>query len=162
MTPPPNRRRAAKGGQHALSIEQVYESSVVAPLPESIDVDGLAGQLGFDEEESDFFAATVLDSLSWVKATKFLGWSRQRGERVRKRVARRLKRYRKAPTFDIGQYVRKGSSSHLAFLERLPSGRFCWALAELGTDFLDVMNREHAKAFGRACAEQKKPMSPEC
>jgi len=125
----------------------VRETSICSPLPAAIDVEAVTAHLGFDADEAAFFEATAIDGLSWTQAVERLQWTLRRGEAVRKRVARRLKRIRRAAPFNVGEYVQNGSSLHLAFVQRLANGRSSWTLAELGRGFLDIMSRERIDLF---------------
>ena len=145
-------------GQHSLSLDvpegepgAVLETDLADILPESFNLDALADTLHLDNDETAWFSAVYLDGLSRRDLADRLDWNRQRRDRVRRRLARKLARYRREAdraSFDPDRFVVHGSSLRLSYAERLPSGRSCWTLAQVDAGFETIMNGERAELFG--------------
>jgi hypothetical protein len=138
-------------GQHALSLSRwIDESRIAAPLPEAFDLDGLADLLHLDADECAWFSAVHLDELTRPEAQDRLGWNLQRADRVRKRVTRKLARYRREAdraAFDPSWFVARGSSLRMSYVEHLSPGKSCWTMVQLDRGFEAIMNRERAEMF---------------
>ncbi|MCU1339653.1 MAG: hypothetical protein JWO19_5234 [Bryobacterales bacterium] len=143
-----------KQGQHPLTLSRgLDETKIAAPLPEAFDLDRLAQHLRLDDDEAAWFSAAYLDELSRPEAQDRLSWSLQRADRVRKRLTRKLARYRRQvdrAAFDPEWFIIYGSSLRMCYEERLPSGARCWAMVQVDQGFETIMNAERADLFGHA------------
>ena len=135
------------GGKATVSLETggrggapISEERIVSPLPEAIDVDGLIAAVGLGEDEQKFLQAKV-DGLRGRALADDLGWTAKRADAVRQRVRRRLRAF-DASIHDPDRFVVRGNSRVLSYREHLDSGYFCYTLAKLGPEFLEIMQAE--------------------
>jgi hypothetical protein len=134
-------------GKRVLSVDRVPPKEIASPLPERIDIDRLLGAMNLDRDEGRYLEASALRGIPRRKLGVYLGWEQRRVERVRVRLQRRIAILRR--TLAREDFVIRGSSStHLSYLEQLPSGRKAWTLAELGEGFPSVMadERDHVSS----------------
>jgi hypothetical protein len=110
-------------------------------MPERIAMEHLMDAAQLSPDERRYLEAT-LRGIPRRKLAAHFGWAPCRVEAVRVRLRRRLTVLRF--TSDYGDFVIRGNSSALSFVERLPSGRRVWALAELGPSFPAIMAIEQA------------------
>jgi hypothetical protein len=146
-------------GEHALSLSRrLDETTITAPLPERFSLDRLAGELHLDDDETAWFSAVYLDELSRPEAQSRLNWNLRRADRVRKRVNRKLARYRREAdraAFDPDWFIIRGSSLRMCYEERLPSGKCCWAMVQVDPGFQAILNVERADIFGKSKSRPK-------
>ena len=148
-------------GQHHLSLSQaIDETTIAAPLPGRFSLDRLAREIHLDGDEAAWFSAVYLDELSRREAQDRLNWNLRRADSVRKRVIRKLARYRRdrdRAIFDPDWFIIRGSSLRMWHEERLPCGRSCYALAQVDAGFEVIMNAERAEMFARPEKLRAKP-----
>ena len=149
------------GGRPAKSLDTgargrpIHESRFASPLPERIDVDGLVAAVGLRTDEQKFIQAKA-DGLRGRDLANELGWSAKRVAAVRRRVARKLEAF-DASAHNPDNFIVRGNSRVLSYKEHLSNGYFCYSLAKLGPEFVEIMKRERGYvAPGRKQRSQRK------
>lgn len=93
------------------------------PLPQLVDTGRLRGfiTLSFDPSERQFLQATQVDGLPLRLVAPHLGWSPEKVEAVRKRIARKLPKVRRTAFAD--DFAPRGSSRMLSTREKIMGRR---------------------------------------
>jgi hypothetical protein len=129
-------------GRRILSLDHIPLMAIPSPLPSQIALERLMDAAMLTPDERRYLEAT-LRGVPRRKLAVHFGWPPRTIDAVRMRLRRRLMAL--GSRFEASDFVVRGNSSTLSYIERLPSGRGAWTLAELGENFPELMATERER-----------------